>query len=57
MAHQHVVQNLENTSEIAAKHGLSNDELIEANPDKEFHIDRGVPVFDSLKEGEILIIP
>jgi len=54
---KHVVQVGESTMSIAARYGVSQDDLVNANPTKASRIHRNRPVFDVLEEGEQLEIP
>lgn len=54
---QHKVSAGETTSSIALRYGVTQEELVEANPKKAVEYRRNNPVFRNLEEGEILLIP
>lgn len=52
-----IVRRGDDMDKLVARYGLSYEDLIEANPHKDHHIEEGKPVFDVLIEGEILDLP
>lgn len=54
---KHVVSAGESTQSIAMRYSVSEQDLVNSNPEKSYHIYRNRPVFDDLVEGEELTIP
>ena len=54
---RHIVALGESLSEIAARHGVTALQIIEANPHKECRIHAGLAVFVQLDEEETLALP
>ncbi len=54
---QHIVEEGDSTRSIAKKYGVPISLLVEVNPQKTIHIDRGDPVFSELNVDEVLLIP
>jgi LysM repeat protein len=53
----HVVRAGERLTEIAARYGLTTEQIIELNPHKDVQVIENVPLFVALVDGEALALP